>query len=230
MAAERDAVRVAAFDLDGTLADTAPDLIGAVNAVLAAEGLPGLDALRDRAVAGRGGRAMLRLALERVGHPAAETTIERLLPAFLESYAARIAAETRVFPGALDALDALAAKGWRLAICTSKPQALALRLLDALGETGRFAAILGADAAPAAKPDPAHLAAVAARAGGALSATVMIGDTATDVETARRAGAPCVLVRFGYSDRPVDSLGADATIADYRELPAILSGLASRTA
>ena len=225
MRAGGDAVRVAAFDLDGTLIDTAPDLIGAVNAVLAAEGARGLDPEGDRSAAGRGGRAMLRLGLERAGRAAVEAGVERLLPAFLESYAARLAAETRLFPGARDALDALAADGGRLAVCTNKPHALALALLDALGDAGRFAAVLGADAAPAPKPDPAHLSAVVARAGGRLSATVMIGDTVADLEAARRAGARCVLARYGYADRPVETLGADALISDLRELPAILSRL-----
>jgi phosphoglycolate phosphatase len=210
----------AVFDLDGTLADTAPDLIGALNTVGASEGWPLLDPYGDRVTAGQGGRALLRLGMARAGLPEDPARVEALVPAFLEAYAARLSQETRFFPGAEAALDAMAAAGWRLAICTNKPAALATALLDALGATRRFAAVLGADTLPVRKPDPEHFHETVRRAGGARGRALMIGDTITDRETARRAGAPCVLVGFGYADRPVAAMDPEAAIDDFGALAA----------
>lgn len=218
-------MRVAVFDLDGTLADTAGDLIGAINTVAAEEGLARLDPAAERAVAGQGGRALLRRALALSGREPDEALVERLLPGFLETYAGRIARETRLFPGAEAALDRLAAEGWTLAVCTNKPEALALSLLSALGARDRFAAVTGADTLPVRKPDPRHFAETVRRAGGASGRAVLIGDTVTDRETARRAGAPCVLVSFGYADRPLAELAPEAVLDDYAALPALLSAL-----
>jgi phosphoglycolate phosphatase len=218
------------FDLDGTLADTAPDLIAAINEVGGPAGLPPLDPVADRIVAGQGGRAMLALALARAGRGADATLAERLLPAFIDAYAARIAQETRLFPGVEPALDTLAAEGWRLAVCTNKPEALALRLLDALGARARFAAVVGAGALAPRKPDPTPFHESVRRAGGAPGRAVMVGDTATDRETARRAGAPCVLVAFGYGDGPPEALCAEAVAADFSAIPPLLRRLAPATA
>ena len=218
-------MKTAVFDLDGTLADTAGDLIGALNAVARAEGWPGLDPVTDRAVAGQGGRALLRRAMAAAGAPEDPARVERLLPAFLAAYEARIAAETRLFPGTEAALGALAAAGWRLAICSNKPEALALGLLDALGVRRRFAAILGADTLPVRKPDPRAFHETVARAGGAPGRAVMIGDTATDRETARRAGAPCILVGFGYAAEPLSMLAPEAAAARMADIPALAESL-----
>ncbi len=220
-------MRVAVFDLDGTLADTAADLIGAANAVCAPEGLALLDPAAERVVAGQGGRALVARALALSGRAPDAALVERLIPPFLEAYAARIAQETRLFPGCAAALDALAAEGWRIAVCTNKPQALAERLLAALGETPRFAAVVGAGRLPTSKPDPAPFRESVRLAGGAAGRAVMIGDTRTDLLTARAAGAPCAIARFGYADGPLE---ADGFFDAYAALPALLARLSAASA
>ena len=217
-------MRTAVFDLDGTLADTAADLIAAANAVLA-EGGHGasLDLARDRATAFAGGLAMLRTGLARAGGD--EAAAEALYPRLLERYAAALAVETRLYDGAEAALDRLEADGWRLAICTNKPERLARLLLEALGVAGRFAALLGADTLPWRKPDPRHLTETILRAGGDLRRAALVGDTASDREAARAAGIPCVLVGFGPEAGAVSGLRAEAVVAHFAELPAVLERL-----
>ena len=215
-------MRTAVFDLDGTLADTAADLIAAANAACALEGLPPLDPAAERAVAGHGGRAMIRRAMALAGRPEDAGLVERLVPPFLAAYEARIAEETRLFPGAEAALDALAAAGWRLALCTNKPERLALLLLDALGARDRFGGIVGADTLPVRKPDPRPFSESVRRAGGHPGAAVMIGDTDTDRDTARNAGAPCVLMAYGYSGGAPERLAPYAVAPSLAALPAIL--------
>jgi phosphoglycolate phosphatase len=217
-------MRTAVFDLDGTLADTAGDLIAAANATLAeaGHGTP-LDSLRDRATAFAGGRAMLRAGLGRAG--ADEDEAEALYPRLLDRYAAALAVETRLYDGAEAALDRLAAEGWQLAVCTNKPERLARLLLEALGVAGRFVALLGADSLPWRKPDPRHLTETIARAGGEASRAALVGDTVSDREAARAAGIPCVLVGFGPEGGAVAALAPEAVVADFAELPAVLGRL-----
>ncbi len=211
-------MRTVVFDLDGTLADTAPDLIGATNAVCAAQGWPALDPRAERRVAGQGGRALLHRAMALAGAAPDEARVEVLLPEFLDRYEARIAQETRLFPNALETLEALACDGWRLAVCTNKPGRLAALLLDALNVSNRFAVMLGADALPVRKPDPEHLRETVRRAGGDLRRAVLVGDTLTDRQTARAAGAPCILCSFGYAAQPLAELAAEAVIDDLRDV------------
>jgi len=216
------------FDLDGTLADTAPDLIGALNAIAAREGWPALDPVADRITAGAGGRALLRRGMAGAGLAADETRVDALFEPFLDAYAARIADESRLFPGALACLDALVAGGWRLGVCTNKPEGLARTLLDALGVAGRFGAVLGADTLPVRKPDPRPLLETIARLGAAPARAVLVGDTVTDVETARRAALPCILCRFGYAAQPHHELAAAALIDALNEVPACATRLVAR--
>ncbi|MEM6743944.1 MAG: HAD-IA family hydrolase [Pseudomonadota bacterium] len=217
----------AVFDLDGTLVDTAADLIEGANRRLSALGLSGrLDPVADAGIAGRGGKAMLRLGYERSSVSFAEADVDAAWPGFIEDYEAVIARESRFFPGALDAVEALRAAGWRIAICTNKPERLARRLLDALGEAERFQALIGADTLPVRKPDPAPFHAAVRDAGGAPGRGVMIGDTVTDRRTAAAAGAPCVLMDLGTSADDLRSVGAEAVLRDYAELPATLTALA----
>jgi len=201
---------VVAFDLDGTLADTAPDLAAALNHTLGALGRPGVDPDSVRHLVGHGARALLRRAL------GDEELVEQGLPLYLDFYAANICVGTRCYPALEPAMDELAARGVKLAICTNKPERLTHLLVDALGWSGRFAAIVGADTLPVRKPDPLPLLEAIARAGGGRAA--FVGDSITDAETARAAGVPFVAVSFGFSDRPVEALGADAVIDDYSEL------------
>ena len=211
-------MRVAVFDLDGTLADTGADLIAAANAALAGRGRP-LDPLHERATAFAGGRAMLRAGLG----PGREDEVERLFPRLLDAYAGALAVETRLYDGAEAALAALDAAGWRLAICTNKPEGLARALLGALGVLDRFPVLLGADTLAWKKPDPRHVLEAVARSGGRRERAVLVGDTVTDRTAARAAGMPCVLVGFGPGE--VASLAPEAVIGHFDELPPVLERL-----
>ncbi len=182
------------FDLDGTLVDSAPDLTAALNAALADAGRPAVDPQTVRHLVGHGARALIERGLALSGG-GGEAEVARALPVFLDYYAAHIADGTRPYPGAAAALDALAAQGKRLAICTNKPVTLSVALIAALGWSGRFAANLGGDSLGVRKPDPAHLLATIAAAGGDPADTVFVGDTAVDVAAARAAHVPVIVTR-----------------------------------
>lgn len=222
-------MRGAIFDLDGTLADTSGDLLAAANEVLESRGLPLLDPERHRAVAGRGGRAMIRhstsMKAEPPGPEETEAVADELYPGLLEAYEARIARETELFEGVEDCLDRLEAQGWRLGVCTNKPERLALMLLEALGVRDRFRAILGADTLAVRKPDPEHLFETARRIGAVPGRSVLMGDTKTDIDAARAAGMPCVLMSFGFAAEPLAELRAAAIVHHFEEIPAVLERL-----
>ena len=213
---------VVAFDLDGTLADTAPDLAAALNHALGALGRPGIDPGSVRNLVGHGARALLRKGLAATGSTS-EEMVERGFPIFLEYYGAHICEGTRIFPGVEAALDALRAEGVRLALCTNKPEGLTHLLLEALNWTGRFDSVVGGDTLPVRKPDPAPLHEAIARAGGGAAA--FVGDSITDADTAKAARLPFVAVSFGFSDRPVEQLGANRIIHHYSELSGALAQL-----
>ncbi len=220
-------MKTAIFDLDGTLADTSRDLIGAANESLKAlgGGAP-LCPEGDGAVAFSGGRAMLRLGFERLHGVAEEVRVEAAFGDFLARYEARIDRETSLYPGVGAALERLAAAGWRLGICTNKPARLAELLMRRLGLRERFAALVGADTLPVRKPDPAPLREAIARAGGEGGRAVLIGDTVTDRACARNAGIPCVLVTFGPGGgAAAAALCPEALLDDYAALDDILEGL-----
>ena len=211
---------VLAFDLDGTLADTAPDLAAALNHALRHLGRPTIDPASVRRLVGHGARALLRRGLAATGE-APEELVEQGLAVFLDYYGANICVGTRPFDGVEQALDDLGARGISLAVCTNKPEALTLLLLEALRWTDLFSAVVGGDTLSARKPDPAPLHEAIARAGGGRAA--FVGDSITDADTARAAGVPLVAVSFGFSDRPAHLLGGDAVIDHYRELvPALM--------
>jgi phosphoglycolate phosphatase len=222
-------MRGAIFDLDGTLADTAADLLGAANAVLAPRGLPLLDLARDKPFAGRGARSMIHRSLSLMetppGEAGAEAIADDLYPGFLRAYEGRLAEETRLYDRVPECLDALAAAGWRLGVCTNKPERLAVMLLERLGVLGRFGAVLGADSLAVRKPDPEHLHETALRCGARPDLCVMLGDTRVDVLTARAAGVPCVLTSFGFAAEPLDDLAADAVVGHYDEVAPVLERL-----
>ena len=214
---------VVAFDLDGTLADTAPDLAAALNHALAALGRPDVAPEEVRHLVGHGARALLRRGLEASGG-APEELVDAGFPIFIHHYGANICRGTRPYPGIEEALDALRDRGVKLAVCTNKPERLTHRLLEALGWSARFDAVVGGDTLPVRKPDPAPLFEAIARAGGGRAA--FVGDSITDADTAKAAGLPFVAVSFGFLDRPVEQLGADAVIDHFQELLPALSRLA----
>ena len=219
-------MKTVVFDLDGTLADTSGDLIAAANACFRDMGEGDvLDAKTDASTALKGGRAMLRLGMERLGRADDAETIDRYYPMLLEAYGHEIDTHTVLYPGAMEAVEALKAAGYRVAICTNKPEGLAHTLLTKLGVRDAFGAMVGADTLAIRKPDPEHLFETARRAGGDPALCLLVGDTNTDRETARAAGVPCVLVSFGPSGDDMAALGPEALLDHYDDLPDIVTRL-----
>jgi phosphoglycolate phosphatase len=211
------------FDLDGTLVDTAPDLIDSLNVLFAREGLSAIRLEEARNLIGGGVRQLIERALSLQGRARAPADIDRLFKDYVAYYAEHIADRSRPFPGAADALDRLARH--RLAVCTNKLEWLSVRLLKTLDLAARFAVICGQDTFGIQKPDPEILRRTVEAAGGELRAAVMVGDSATDVMTARAAGIPVVAVDFGYTEIPVAELKADRIIDHFNKLPAAISDL-----
>jgi phosphoglycolate phosphatase len=214
------------FDLDGTLVDTAPDLVDTLNVVFAREGLPPVPFGAARTMIGGGARRMIERGLASEGRAFTAADVDRLFEGFIAHYAAHIADRSQPFPGLDAALDQLAARTCRFAVCTNKLEWLSRRLLDALGMTTRFAAICGQDTFGIQKPDPEILRRTIRQAGGSLDRAVMVGDSANDIDTARAAGVPVVAVDFGYTDTPVAQLGPDRIIGHFSDLPAMVFDLA----
>lgn len=214
--------RTIAFDLDGTLVDTARDIAAALNHALAGLGRRTLPLDEVRGMVGHGGRVLLERGLAATGG-ADEATLAQGFAAFIRYYDAHVCDHSRPYAGLVEALDALRDQGIALAVCTNKPERLAHGVIDALGWHDRFAAIVGGDTLAAVKPDPAMLHLAIERAGGGPAA--MIGDSIVDVQTARAAGIPCVAVSFGFADRPADQLGADIVIDRFDQLLPALATL-----
>jgi phosphoglycolate phosphatase len=209
-----------AFDLDGTLVDTAPDLIGTLNWLLAEEGVAPLPIEEARPFIGRGARWMIERGYQAAGVMLEAGRVQPLFDRFIARYNAHIADESRPYPGVVGALEALKARGARLAVCTNKLTGLSVNLLDALDLSRLFDAVVGADAAPAAKPDPRHLEAAIAAAGGSREGgVILVGDASTDAGAARAAGVPLILVSFGYTETPAAELRPDILIHHFDELP-----------
>jgi phosphoglycolate phosphatase len=213
------------FDLDGTLVDTAPDLIATLNTILTGAGLPPVAFEPARNMVGGGARAMIERGLAAAGLPLVAADVERLCGQFIEHYAAHIADHSRPFPGVEAALDELDRHGCRLAVCTNKLEWLSLSLLGALGLADRFAAICGADTFGVQKPDAAILRGTIARAGGRPEAAVMVGDAITDIAVARAAGIAVIAVDFGYSEIPVAELAPDRIVSSFDRLPEVVLAL-----
>jgi phosphoglycolate phosphatase len=219
---------VIAFDLDGTLVDTAPDLIGALNEVLAEHGLPALPVGAARSLVGRGARALIELGFAEAGRVLTPDQTPALLERFLSVYLGRVARESLPFEGLEPALDRLSALGARLAVCTNKRTDLSLALLDALKLTSRFEAVIGSDLV-AQKPDPRLLYLAIERAGGVKERALFVGDSYVDHATARAAGVPIVGVSFGYVEEPLKPQDFDAMIDAFAELPAAAERLLGLT-
>jgi phosphoglycolate phosphatase len=213
------------FDLDGTLVDTAPDLVDTLNTVFAREGLPSVPYDAARTMIGGGARRMIDKALEAEGRACSAVEVDRLFRQFIDHYAAHIADRSRPFPGLMEALDTLAADGARFAVCTNKLEWLSRKLLDTLVLAPRFAAICGQDTFGLQKPNPEILRRTIAQAGGQLHHAVMVGDSKNDIDTARAAGVPVIAVDFGYTEIPVSQLDPDRVISHFRELSSAIAGL-----
>ena len=205
------------FDLDGTIVDTAPDLANATNHVLAAQGLDAIAPEAIRPHVSFGASAMIDHALSLSGNHADDDLKEKMLIEFLEFYARNIANESRPYPGIVELLEKFSNTGARLAVCTNKREALARRLLKALDMESHFHAITGRDTLPIYKPDPGHLLGTIIIAQGNLDRSIMIGDSKTDIDTARAAGMPFIGVSFGYSDVPMAALKPDVLIDHWGE-------------
>jgi phosphoglycolate phosphatase len=220
-----NSARIVVFDLDGTLVDTAPDLINALNYILDREGLPAVPLHLARNMIGAGARRLIERGLELDGRIVAPEDIDRLTRDFVDYYGAHIADASRPFEGLEAALDDLAGDGYRFAVCTNKLEWLSKRLLDQLGLSARFAAICGADTFGVSKPDPAILQQTVARAGGQLASAIMVGDAGPDIGVARRAGIPVIGVEFGYTEVPIADLKPDRLIGQMADLPAAVKSL-----
>ncbi|SDO23129.1 phosphoglycolate phosphatase [Methylobacterium phyllostachyos] len=218
---------IAVFDLDGTLAETAGDLIGTLNVLMTREGLPELPLSQARGLIGAGAKALIRRGFEAEGRALSPEDHERLFDAFIAHYGEHLADTSHLYPGVVEALDALEAEGFRLAVCTNKYEGQSVELLRLLGIGHRFAAICGRDTFPCFKPDPRHLTGTIERAGGDPARAVMVGDSRTDIDTAKAAGIPVVAVTFGYTDLPVTELGPDRVIEHFSALPAAVLELVS---
>lgn len=211
-----------AFDLDGTLVDTAPDLVRALNVVVAEDGLENVALSDVRAMVGRGARVLIERAYAAQQHHIDSADVDKKVDRFIEVYKAGIADLSQPFEGCLEVLDLLEEKGARLSVCTNKPSVLADALLDALGMTHRFERIIGPDRTEAKKPDAAHFWSAVQDAGPNLA---LIGDSITDVACAKAAGISSVILTHGYSEIPHQALGADAVITEFGSLPDTLAEL-----
>ena len=211
-------------DLDGTLVDSAADLSGALDTVLAEQGIATIPPGEIRNLVGDGALALIRRALARSG-TANRHDAGRLLERFLDVYRSRLTRESRLYPGVPEALRTLAALDHPLAVCTNKPEGLARRMLDDLGLDFFGEAVVGGDTFDFRKPDRRTLDAAASRAGGAPGRSVMVGDSRTDVATARNAGVPVVLVSYGYRTDPIDNLAPDFVVHEFGSVPAVIRGL-----
>ncbi|NIZ12376.1 HAD-IA family hydrolase [Phaeobacter sp. HF9A] len=218
-------MRTVIFDLDGTLADTSVDLLAAANHCFRVMGLGDmLTHPEDAKIALRGGKRMLTEGLTRAGQ-FKDSTVEEYYPVLLAAYREGLDTHTRMYPGAMEAVEALKTAGYGVGICTNKPEGLAELLMQRLGVRDAFASLVGADTLAVRKPDPAPLFEAARRAGGAPEKCVLIGDSDTDRTTSANAGVPSVLVTFGPAGDDMAALNPEALLHDYADLPGIVAGL-----
>jgi phosphoglycolate phosphatase len=205
------------FNLDGTLVDTAPDLWRATNHVLTSAGRSEVSLDQVRAFVGYGARKLIARGFGATGSALRTEDIEPLYEKFVAYYGANIARDSEPFPGCIALLDRLKAKGVLIGICTNKLEGLSVRLIEALGLTSYFAAIVGPDTIGIAKPDPAPYREALRRMGAESARSLLVGDSETDVLTARAAGVPVIGVTFGYTPEPIESFRPDALVSNFSE-------------
>jgi phosphoglycolate phosphatase len=220
---------IVVFDLDGTLIDTAPDLIGTLNLVFEQEGLPQIAMAQARLLVSAGIRPLIERALAANGRNLPVEDVDEIFARYIRHYQEHITDASRPYPGVERALDGLQEAGFRLAVCTNKYEALSVRLLDALGLSGRFSAICGQDTFAVMKPDPETLRLTIAKAGGDQGSAVMVGDSETDVKVARAAAVPVIGVDFGYTPVPMVELRPDRLISHFDALAHAVGELVPQT-
>lgn len=206
------------FDLDGTLIDTAHDLVASLNHTIGLEGLDPVGYGDLTYLVGHGGQVMIKRAFSLRGRDITDGKLERMLGVFVQHYAEAMPGVSVPYPGLVEAMDRLADAGYRLAVCTNKMEGLARRLIDGLGLTARFAAITGGDTFAVRKPDAEHLLGTVRLAQADPKRTVMVGDSLNDILVARNAGVPSVGVPFGYSDVPIAELKPSHVVTHFDEL------------
>ncbi len=209
------------LDLDGTLVDTVPDLLASLNRLVSPLGLQAFTSAEVIPMIGDGAAVLVRRAMAARGREATPADVQALLA----DYTAHVADGSRLFPGVEPTLRAMAADGWRLAVCTNKPVVPARELLASLGVLELFAAVGGGDSYRARKPDPEHLLATLAEAGGRVEAAVMVGDHHNDVQAAAGAGVPCIFAAWGYGAIPAE---VAATAQAFTDLPRLATELLGR--
>jgi len=210
-----------AFDLDGTLVDTAPDLHRCLNTVLLGAGLEPVPLESVRAIVGHGARALIDRAMRLQGAQPSVVQLDAHTRDFIEDYRSDIARMSRVFDGVGAALEELRSREARLVVCTNKLTSLSEALLERTGLAVHFEAVVGSDAVTRRKPDPEHFLQSVSRVGAEAGRSLMVGDSINDVLSARSAGAPVLVATFGYTDIPAYELGADAVFSSYAEVPAL---------
>ena len=216
-----------AFDLDGTLVDSAPDLIGTLNRMLVEEGLPPVPMESASSLIGSGARALLVHGFEAAGAPVERAKSDELFERFLVDYAAHIADGSQPFEGVVETLERLSQRGAILVVATNKRSDLSELLLGKLDLTRHFAAIVGPDRVSARKPSGAHLKEAVAIAGGDPERAIMVGDAAPDADAAKDAGMPCILTTFGFTPTPVEDLGGDVLIDAFEDVEEAIDGILS---
>ncbi len=212
-------------DLDGTLIDSAPDLAAAVGELLARQGRPPLTVEVIKTMIGDGVAKLVERAFAATGGTPSAAELAALVSRYMPLYESRMTELTRPYPGTIEALRALKDAGWRLAVCTNKPEAPSREIVAALGFGGLFEAVAGGDSLPVRKPDPGHLLGLLGRMGADPAAAIMLGDSQNDVLAAARAGLPAIVVAHGYGRVPVHELGAEVVIESFSELPGALAAL-----
>ncbi len=211
------------FDLDGTLVDTAPDLAAAMNRVLDKHGRGYVPISKVRHMVGMGARVLMERAFATTGEPASKEQLDDLFDEFLESYMAHVSDLSQPYPGAIEQIERCREAGFRLGICTNKPEKPTLQLLEDLDIRHHFQAIVAGDTLSVRKPDPRHLLVTVRRAGGNIKRAIMVGDSENDILTATAAGMPVIAVTFGYTPEPVHTFKPTATIDHFEQLWRTLS-------
>lgn len=213
------------FDLDGTLADTAGDLCETTNVILTRHGRARVPEARVRHLVGGGARLLLERGFIETGAPADDVLLDQMLEEFIAHYSMHIADHSKLWPGVEPLLARLAEANIGLAVCTNKVEHLARQLLGELGVDKYFPVVIGGDTLAVKKPDPEHLYAAVRQLGGDLASSIMVGDSETDIDAALNAKMASICVSFGYSRRPVPTLGANVVIDHFDAFPTALARL-----